>query len=177
MLNGSSYGDVRERSRATRTLADPADPDTFFTSDLDMAATASPLVMVIDDSMCVRRVVELSLQNVGISTVAFPDGPSALDAFSSGRLAPPRVLLLDIGMPRMTGYEVASLIRRRKEFAETRIIWISGHDGILDRTRALLIGRVDFIAKPFKSAELVRRVCRALGVLDPTLDASMEWPE
>jgi twitching motility two-component system response regulator PilG len=175
MLNGSSFSDVRERSRTTRTLADP---DTFFTSDLgDMASAASPLVMVIDDSMCVRKVVELSLTNAGISTIAFPDGPTALEAFSSGRIAPPRVLLLDIGLPRMSGYDVAKLIHSRSDFDDTSIIMISSHDGVIDRARSLLIGRVDFIAKPFKRDELVRRVRRALGILDAKLGPSVDCPE
>lgn len=168
MGNGSSYGDVRERSRATRTLADP---DTFFTSDLgELTSTTSPLVMVIDDAMCVRKVVELSLLRVGISSVAFPDGPSALEALSSGRIAPPRVLLLDIGLPRMNGYDVARLLRSNRDFAHTHIIMISSHDGVIDRARTLLLGIVDFISKPFKATELVRRVCMAL-------DAPVNWPE
>lgn len=168
MGNGSSYGDVRERSRATRTLVDP---DTFFTSDLgELASTASPLVMVIDDAMCVRKVVELSLQRVDISTVAFPDGPTALEALSSGRVAPPRVLLLDIGMPRMTGYDVAKLLRSNRDFAHTRIIMISSHDGVIDRAHMLMLGITGFISKPFKATELVRRVLMAL-------DAPVDWPE
>ncbi|HEY7851187.1 MAG TPA: response regulator [Ktedonobacterales bacterium] len=171
MADGSNYGNVRERSRATRTLADP---DTFFTSDSGADEYfESPLVMVIDDSIAVRRVVEISLMRANISVISYPDGQTALQALWDGDVAPPRVLLLDIGMPRMNGYDVAKLLRSNKDFADTRIVMITSHDGVVDRARSLLIGTFDFIAKPFKSAELVRRVRRALGVLDP----SAEWPE
>ena len=171
MMTGSSFGDVRERSRATRTLDDP---DTFFSSDLpDPSAPESPLVMVIDDSICVRRVVEIGLMRAGISTKAYPDGFTAMRALESGEVAPPRVLLLDIGMPRLNGYEVAKLFRSNAECAMTRIIMISGHDGVIDQMRSRLSGATDFIAKPFRAGELVNRVRRALGLFDP----SMEWPE
>ncbi|HZC08063.1 MAG TPA: response regulator [Ktedonobacterales bacterium] len=167
----SSSSIVSERSRATRTLTDPDAFDSV--SDQDSEMVASPLVAVIDDSMAVRYVVEISLQRVGISAVAYPGGFEALSAWQSGAIAPPRILLLDIGMPRISGYEILRLLHSKKEFADTRIIMLSGHDGVIDRTRAKWLGASGFIAKPFHSGELVSRVRRALGVLDP----GAEWPE
>lgn len=170
MVFSSSSGGVGERSLATRTLADP---DSFFSDAPVSDISESPLVVVIDDSMAVRRVVEISLVRAGISAIAYPGGFEALDAWQKGAIAPPRVLLLDIGMPRLSGYEVLRLIRSNKAFADTRIVMLSGHDGVIDRTRARWLGASDFIAKPFRSGELVSRVRRALGVLDPGAD----WPE
>ena len=170
MVFASSSGSVSERSRATRTLTDP---DAFFSDALVSDMAESPLVVVIDDSMAVRRVVEISLMRAGISAIAYPGGFEALDAWQKGVIAPPRVLLLDIGMPRINGYDVLKLIRGNKAFVDTRIVMLSGHDGVIDRTRARWLGASDFIAKPFRSGELVSRVRRALGVLDPAAD----WPE
>lgn len=133
----------------------------------------SPLVAVVDDSYFVRRVVVLGLARAGIEVADYGDGFEALDAWQSGKHAPPRVLLLDIGMPRLNGYEVAKLIRGKQEFADTRIIMLSGYSGPVDRVRSKLVGANDFLAKPFLSAELVRRVRRALGLFDP----GEEWPE
>jgi DNA-binding response OmpR family regulator len=170
MVNGSSYGAERERARTTRTLDDS---DPFFTSDmLESDDRESSLVMVIDDSPTVRSVVEISLYRVGIPAVAFSGGLEALEALQSGKVAPPRVLLLDIGIPPMTGYEVAKLLKSNAACAETRIIMLSGHDGVVNRTLARLCGATDFIAKPFQAGELVRRVRRALGLTDPGSD----WP-
>ncbi|HEX8981220.1 MAG TPA: response regulator [Ktedonobacterales bacterium] len=155
----NNLGDVRERAHGTRTLVEPA---PFFMD----AEGESPPVMVIDDSPAVRSVVEISLKRVGIPAVAFEGGLPALAALSDGVLAPPRVLLLDIGMPKMDGYEVARVFRTNRALTDVRIIMLSGHDGILDRARAKLVGASDFIAKPFRAAELVRRVCVALGMVE-----------
>ncbi len=170
MVLASSSGGVGERSLATRTLTDP---DTFFSDEFTSDDSESPLVVVIDDSMAVRRVVEISLMRAGISAIAYPGGIEAMDAWQKQVIAPPRVLLLDIGMPRLNGYEVLKLIRSNKAFADTRVVMLSGHDGVIDRTRAKWLGASDFIAKPFRSGELVSRVRRALGALDPSAD----WPE
>lgn len=168
---GSSYVDVAERARATRTLADP---DAFFSADMqDLEQPNSPLVAVIDDSFVVRQVVVIGLARANIEAAAYADGFAALDAWQSGRIAPPRVLLLDIGMPKLSGYEVAKLIHGKDGFNDTRIIMLSGYHGMVDRAHSMLVGASDFIAKPFKSGLLVAKVRHALGLLDP--DA--EWPE
>lgn len=159
MMVDNNFGEVRERAHQTRTLVDPA---PFFV-DSDSEA---PAVMVIDDSPAVRKVVENSLKRVGIPAVAFDGGLSALAALSDGVIAPPRVLLLDIGMPKMDGYEVARVFRTNRALTDVRIIMLSGHDGLIDRARAKMVGASDFIAKPFRSAELVRRVCAALGMVE-----------
>ena len=171
MSYGSSYSGVGERARATRTLTDP---DVFFSTDMrSLDQPDSPLVAVVDDSFVVRRVVVLGLARAGIDALEYRDGFDALDAWQSGKDAPPRVLLLDIGMPRLNGYEVARLIRGKEGFADTRIVMLSGYAGPVDRVRSRLVGACDFLAKPFTSAELVKRVRRALGLFDPGED----WPE
>ncbi|HEY8325379.1 MAG TPA: response regulator [Ktedonobacterales bacterium] len=167
---GSIYNDV-ERARATRTLTNP---DAFFSSDMqDLEHPNSPLVAVIDDSYFVRRVVVLGLERAGIEALAYADGFAALDDWQSGRVAPPRVLLLDIGMPRLSGYEVAKLIHNKDGFSETRIIMLSGYHGMVDRAHSKLVGASDFIAKPFKSAYLASKVRHALGLFAPDAD----WPD
>lgn len=163
MMDDNSFGDARQRARETRNLGNL---DSFFTSD----EPESPPVMVIDDSPAVRRVVELSLQRVGIPAISFADGLLALAALQSEEVAPPRVLLLDIGLPRMNGYELARLFRSNPAFQQTRIIMLSGHDGVVNRAFSRLNGASDFIAKPFRSGELVQRIRVALGVDDWPLD-------
>ena len=155
MSYGSSYSGAGARARATRVLTDP---DVFFSTDLrSLGQPDSPLVAVVDDSYFARRVVVLGLARAGIEVADYGDGFEALDAWQSGKDAPPRVLLLDIGMPRLSGYEVARLIRSKEEFADTRIIMLSSYCGPLDRVRSKLVGACDFLAKPFAAPELVRR--------------------
>lgn len=124
-------------------------------------------VMVVDDSFFVRRVVEISMARVGVPVASFPDGLSALQALQSGEVAPPKVILLDISMPRLDGYEVARLLRSNAAFHKTSILMLSSHDGIVNKARAKLYGAADFIPKPFRSRDLVRRVCEALGLPTP----------
>lgn len=160
MMDESRYVDARQRGRATRNL----DSFNLVTSDEHQSAP----VMVIDDSPAVRRVVEISLYRAGIPAVSFEDGLKAMAALQEGVVAAPKVLLLDIGLPRMNGYELARLFRSNPAFQQTRIIMLSAHDGVVDRTRSRLIGAYDFISKPFKAGELVRRIRHALGI--------DEWP-
>lgn len=157
MMVDNSFGEARQRGATTRTL----DENVPFFTDIERE---SPPVMVVDDSPAVRSVVEISLRRVGIPAVAFKGGLDALAALSDGALAPPKVLLLDIGMPKMDGYEVARVFRSNRALESVSIIMLSGHDGLIDRARAKMVGASDFIAKPFRSADLVRRVCVALGI-------------
>jgi twitching motility two-component system response regulator PilG len=125
-------------------------------------------VMLIDDSEIVRKIIEVSFQRIGIPVSIFPDGITAIRALAQHQVTVPRLLLLDIGLPRMNGYEVASILRSKKEFEQTIIVMLSGHDGMVDRLRSRLIGARDFIAKPFRVSQVINTVCSYLGI-DPGL--------
>ncbi|HEX8036985.1 MAG TPA: response regulator [Ktedonobacterales bacterium] len=125
-------------------------------------------VMLIDDSEIVRKIIEVSFQRIGIPVSIFPDGITAIRALAQHQVTVPRLLLLDIGLPRMNGYEVASILRSKKEFEQTIIVMLSGHDGMVDRLRSRLIGARDFIAKPFRVSQVVNTVCSYLEI-DPGL--------
>ena len=107
------------------------------------------LVMVIDDSLTIRTVIEASMQRDGHQVSTFPDGLSAMGALARHEVDVPDLVLLDIEMPRMDGYEVARILRDKEEFADTRIIMLTCHDGMIDKLRAKMVGAVEFIAKPF----------------------------
>lgn len=121
-------------------------------------------IIVIDDSLAVRRVVESSFERVGIPTVTYPDGIAAINALLNLEEYTPALILLDIGLPKMSGYEVAELLRQHPRFEKTMLVMLSGRDGMVNRWRSKLVGARDFIAKPFKPADLVARVCRLLEI-------------
>jgi DNA-binding response OmpR family regulator len=123
--------------------------------------------MVIDDSAAVRKVVEAVFMRVGMDAISFPDGMTALNALTNGLTPVPDVLLLDIGLPKMDGYELARILRSNPGFAETPIVMLTGRDGVLDRMRSKLVGARDYIHKPFRMAELVERVCLQLHIAVP----------
>jgi DNA-binding response OmpR family regulator len=128
------------------------------TAELGLA----PLVMVIDDAPVIRSVVESTLRRRGFRVVSFADGLAAIGALARGDVEVPNLLLLDIGMPKMGGYEVAQILRAKDEFAHTVLIMLSGHDGLLDRLRGKLVGARDFITKPFNTQHLAEVVCSYL---------------
>src|SRR5260370_8239619 len=90
--------------------------------------SSHPTIMVIDDSFAVRKVIELAFHRVGVTVAAFPDGISAIRALSHSEIAVPSVLLLDLELPRMGGYEVASLLRSHQAFYHTIFLVLPGHD-------------------------------------------------
>ncbi len=152
-----------QRSLTTRRLEDTLEPSSWIAPIWDPAAQLQPMVMVIDDSPAVRRVVEICLGRHDITTISFASGVDAIAALSRGEIAPPKVVLLDIGMPRMNGYEVARRLRSNPAFRDTRIFMLTAHDGMLDRAHSRLLG-AGFIPKPFKSADLITIVSEALGI-------------
>ena len=114
----------------------------------------SKLVIIIDDSLTVRKIMETSLKREGFASVSYPDGIEALRALSEG-LPIPDLVLLDIGLPKMDGYEVARHLKTKQQFGNTPIVMISQRDGMIDRLKGRLAGAKDYITKPFKSQEVM----------------------
>src|SRR5690242_20419839 len=121
-------------------------------------APLAPSVMVIDDSQTVRTVVEASLTRHGYRVVAFGDGLAAMGALARGEVTVPNLLLLDIGLPKMDGYEVARILRSKADFDRTVLVMLTAHDGVLDRLRGRLVGASAYITKPFKVQQVVEAV-------------------
>ncbi|MGO8951430.1 MAG: response regulator [Ktedonobacterales bacterium] len=124
-------------------------------------------IMLIDDSLAVRRIIEASFSRIGISTTTFPDGLVAIQALAKREVAVPDLLLLDIGLPKMTGYEVAHILRGNPAFADMILVMLSGHDGMIDRVHSRLVGARDFIRKPFRVSEVIKTVCALLQIPHP----------
>lgn len=145
---------------------DPFYVPTYAQDDIQMAPydEQERPVMLIDDSDTVRKIIEVSFQRIGIPISSFPDGITAIRALAQHQVTVPRLLLLDIGLPRMNGYEVASILRSKKEFEQTIIVMLSGRDGVVDRFRSKLIGARDFIPKPFRVSQVVNIVCSYLDI-------------
>jgi twitching motility two-component system response regulator PilG len=127
-----------------------------------MSNQSRPIVMAIDDSPVIRTIIEYTLARVGLQVVTYADGMSAMRALQEGQTVVPDLLLLDVDLPRMSGYEVADLLRGAHR--DMPIIMLSGHAGMLDKVRGRLAGAHDFMSKPFKPSELAALVCRRLGI-------------
>ncbi|MBV9257532.1 MAG: response regulator [Ktedonobacteraceae bacterium] len=113
------------------------------------------LVMVIDDSATVRKIIETCLRREGFEVKTFNDGVEAVKWLTEPQAPVPNLLLLDIELPKMDGYEVARLLKTKQRFHDTVIVMLSRRDGVIDRIKGRLVGARDYISKPFKTQDII----------------------
>ncbi|MGS7250137.1 Hpt domain-containing protein [Pseudomonas anuradhapurensis] len=113
------------------------------------------LVMVVDDSVTVRKVTSRLLERHGMSVLTAKDGVDAMALLEEHR---PDVLLLDIEMPRMDGFEVATRIRRDERLKDLPIIMITSRTGQKHRDRAMAIGVNEYLGKPYQESVLLQSI-------------------
>jgi chemosensory pili system protein ChpA (sensor histidine kinase/response regulator) len=113
------------------------------------------LVMVVDDSITMRKVTTRVLEREQLEVVTAKDGVDALEQLQE---RVPDVMLLDIEMPRMDGYELAAHMKNDARFRHVPIIMITSRTGEKHRQRAFEIGVERYIGKPYSEADLLRHV-------------------
>lgn len=118
------------------------------------------LAMVVDDSVTVRKVTTRLLERHGMNVVTARDG---VDAVAQLQEHKPDIMLLDIEMPRMDGFEVATLIRHDAQLKDLPIIMITSRTGEKHRERALAIGVNDYLGKPYQETALLAAIDRLLS--------------
>ncbi|MGH8283411.1 MAG: Hpt domain-containing protein [Gammaproteobacteria bacterium] len=120
--------------------------------------------MVVDDSITVRRVTQRLLERYGMRVLTAKDGVDALALLQEDR---PDVMLLDIEMPRMDGYELAQHMRNDERFKSIPIIMITSRTGEKHRNRAMEIGVNKYLGKPYQEAELLENIQELVGRFHP----------
>ena len=111
--------------------------------------------LVVDDSITVRRVTQRLLERNGMRVVTAKDG---LEAISVLQDAVPDVILLDIEMPRMDGYEVASHVRNDPRLKDIPIVMITSRVGEKHRARAIELGVNEYLGKPYQEGQLLQAI-------------------
>jgi len=152
----------------------PVGPGSVFVLELPVAAPASApaprpdrgpainrppdevRVLVVEDDRRLVRFIRANLEAGGYEVLAAGDGETALEAISR---EVPDLVLLDVGLPRLDGYEV---LGRLREFTGTPVIMLTGRTEEADRVRGLDLGADDYLSKPFGVKELLARVRAAL---------------
>jgi DNA-binding response OmpR family regulator len=120
-------------------------------------------IMVIDDSFVVRKILAIGLARAGFEVECYEDGVEALRSLQDPeRQELPDLVILDIVLPKMDGYEIAVLLRSRPELSRIVIVVLSRRDGILDRLKGRLAGASAYIMKPFRMSEVVQVVSELL---------------
>lgn len=112
-------------------------------------------IMVVDDMPANLRLLQDMLHDTGYRVVAFPSGPLALQAMTRYL---PDLILLDITMPEMSGYEVCERLKAEERTREIPVIFLSALSEVGDKVKAFMVGGVDYITKPFQFEEVHARV-------------------
>ena len=118
----------------------------------------TPVILVIDDSLVVRRILESSLTRAGLRVISFPDGIAAMRALSQGTAPLPDMLLFDVELPKVDGYELVRRFRATRHFAKLPIILLSGHTSLVDKLRGRLAGATAYLTKPFRPADVLATI-------------------
>src|SRR5437588_10096203 len=114
------------------------------------------LVMIVDDSPTVRKIIETSLRREGFESVSYSDGIEALRAITEQRMTHlPDLVILDIGLPKMDGYEFARRLKTKPQLNHTVIVMLTSRDRVFDRLKGGLAGATDYINTPFLTQERI----------------------
>jgi CheY-like chemotaxis protein len=112
-------------------------------------------ILVVDDSPTVRKLISGKLEKCGHEVICAIDGVDALEKINELK---PDLVLLDITMPRMDGYQVCKLIRNNETTKDVPVVMISGKDGFFDKVRGRMAGTTGYITKPFGPETLMKTV-------------------
>jgi twitching motility two-component system response regulator PilG len=109
-------------------------------------------VLVVDDSPTIRRILGLTLERAGFRVIAEANGQSALDRLQD---VVPRVVLLDIAMPDLDGYEVCKRIKQDPRTSAVPVIMLSGKGAFFDKVKGHMAGATEYLTKPFETPEVL----------------------
>jgi len=108
-------------------------------------------VLIIDDEAPIRLLCRVNLEAEGMEVIEANDGAAGVE---KARSEHPDVILLDVMMPRLDGWQVAEQLLEDEQTRETPIIFLTARAEVRDRARGLEIGGVDYVTKPFNPLEL-----------------------
>jgi DNA-binding response OmpR family regulator len=119
-----------------------------------------PRVLVVEDDPQIARIVQIKLKNNGLDVSHAPDGGAGLQSVMT---SPPDLVILDVMMPVMDGFQVLRSIRAQAATAGLPVIMLTAKGQERDVLAGFRDGATDYVTKPFSPAELLIRVQKALG--------------
>ncbi len=125
--------------------------------------TSKQTVICIDDSVTVQRNVKLILEAAGYRVLGLTNPLQALSSLAKEK---PSLILMDISMPNLDGYELCRLLRQSALLKEMPIVMLTGRDGFIDKVRAKVAGATDYITKPFDAQTLMDTVAQYTQVAE-----------
>ncbi|QQE10070.1 diguanylate cyclase [Planctomycetota bacterium] len=112
-------------------------------------------LLVIDDSEMTHQLIRAHLKSLPVKIYLSNNG---LDGFEKAMKIKPDVLLLDVNMPGVNGFDICAMIKNETQLRDTRVIFLTGQDEIVDKVRGFDLGASDYVTKPFDPVELKMRV-------------------
>jgi chemosensory pili system protein ChpA (sensor histidine kinase/response regulator) len=155
---------VQLAQRAGIPTFDPNAEARATTPDASQGAAGPPLVLIVDDSLTVRKITSRLLGREGFAVLTAKDGVDALQVLADRT---PDVILLDIEMPRMDGFELTKTLKNDARHAHIPIVMITSRTADKHRARAAELGVDLYLGKPFQEEELLRNLREMLGVSAP----------
>ena len=116
-----------------------------------------PLILAVDDSKTVQKMISTVLEKEAYRIVQAEDGLSAIAKLDEEL---PKLILLDITMPRMDGYQVCKVITGNDATKHIPVIMLSGKDGFFDKVRGKMVGASNYITKPFDPGDLTKSIAK-----------------
>jgi chemotaxis family two-component system response regulator PixG len=163
------FSELPRISTATVNAANPADSSVAAVPaepasgapEAPQAATsqATYTIACVDDSPAMLNEISRFLNDENCTVITISDPVKALMQIVRAK---PDLILLDVGMPTIDGYELCRLLRNHSLFKATPIVMVTGHTGIIDRARAKIVGASDYLSKPFTQTGLLKVVFKHL---------------
>ena len=119
-------------------------------------------VLVVDDEAFIRKMIEVRLKDAGFSVVEAQNGHEALEKVLSEK---PSVIIMDVMMPGMDGFQACEMIRGTPEISDTPILMLTARGQMIDMERAMALGVREYITKPFSPRKLTEKVIDMLGAV------------
>ena len=131
-------------------------------------------ILVVDDDLPSRQALSALLADHGYEVRSAPDGPTALMIVAAD---PPDLILLDVLMFEMDGYEVCRRLKTRPESCDIPVLFVSALGEMVDRVKGFEAGGVDFITKPFQAEEVLARVATHLALRSAQKQLETQYAE
>ena len=128
-------------------------------------------VVVADDHEVARKLVAQTLESIGFDVVGVADGHAAVESAGT-RL--PELMLVDVNMPGLNGFEVLRRIKNAPDLAHIPVVMLTASGASEDVARALDLGAADYLTKPFSPAELLARVSRLARQIRAAADIRLQ---
>ncbi len=119
-------------------------------------------ILIVDDSPTIVKFVSFSLRNQGFKVLTACDGMDAIEKISN-HPTPVDLIITDLNMPNVDGYEFISTLRRNNRYHDIPIIILSSEEEEADKKRGIEAGASSYLVKPFKSSILLREVSKYLN--------------